>query len=152
MLWLQGNSGDALAAMRRSARLMPTDAETHSNLGMILAKLQRFEEADAYLHKAIEIDPKFAAARYRQGMSYELQGRYAEAEASLRSAVALRSGSLTVDDVQGYSNLLYILSYKPQVDADTLFSEHRRVGEQLEADVKAHRPRHRNTPDPNRRL
>jgi protein O-GlcNAc transferase len=152
MLWLAGESEDALTAMRTSARLMPADAETHSNLGMILAKMKRFEEGDAYLHRAIEIDPTFAAARYRQGMSYELQGRYTEAEVSLRSAIALRSNTLTTDDEQGYSNLLYILSYNPQVDADTLFSEHRRVGEEFEARFRAHWPRHRNIPDPERRL
>jgi predicted O-linked N-acetylglucosamine transferase (SPINDLY family) len=152
MLWLAGNSEDALAAMRTSARLMPTDAETHSNLGMILAKIKRFEEGDAYLNKAIEIDPTFAAARYRQGMSYELQGRYAEAAASLRLGIALRSSSLTVDDQHGYSNLLYLLSYDPEIDADALFAEHRRVGEVFEADLRAHRPRHRPPPDQDRRL
>jgi predicted O-linked N-acetylglucosamine transferase (SPINDLY family) len=152
MLWVAGDCEDALAAMRTSARLMPTDAETHSNLGMILAKSAQFEAADAYLNKAIEIDPTFAAARYRQGMSYELQARYAEAEASLRSAIALRSGSLTLDDVQGYSNLLYVLCYNPQVDAEALFNEHRRVGEEFEADLKAYWPQHRNIPDPDRQL
>jgi len=152
MQWVAGNSEDALAAMRTAARLMPTDAETHSNLGMILAKLSHFEEAALYLDKAIEIDPTFAAARYRQGMSYELQGRYAEAEASLRVGIALRSGSLTADDVQGYSNLLYVLSYNPQIDADALFLEHRRVGEEFEAGLRAHWPQHRNVPDPDRRL
>jgi predicted O-linked N-acetylglucosamine transferase (SPINDLY family) len=152
MQWVAGNSEDALAAMRTAARLMPTDAETHSNLGMILAKLSHFEEAAVYLDQAIEIDPTFAAARYRQGMSYELQGRYAEAEASLRAGIALRSGSLTADDVQGYSNLLYVLGYNPRIDADALFLEHRRVGEELEAGLRAHWPQHRNVADPHRRL
>jgi predicted O-linked N-acetylglucosamine transferase (SPINDLY family) len=152
MHWVAGNSEDALAAMRTSALLMPTDAETHSNLGMILAKSAQFEEAAVYLDKAIEIDPKFAAARYRQGMSSILQGRYSEAEAILRSAIALRSGSLTADDILGRSNLLYVLCYNPQIDADALFNEHRRVGEELEAGMRAHRPRHRNIPDPDRRL
>jgi len=152
MLWLAGENDDALTAMRTSARLMPTDAETHSNLGMILAKLKHFEEADSYLKRAIEIDPKFTPARYRQGMSYELQGRYAEAEASLRSAIALRPNTLTTDDEQGYSNLLYILSYSPQVDAATLFSEHSRVGEEFEARFRADWPRHRNVADPDRPL
>jgi predicted O-linked N-acetylglucosamine transferase (SPINDLY family) len=152
MQWVAGNSEDALTAMRTAARLLPTDAETHSNLGMILAKLSHFEEAAVYLDKSIEIDPTFAAARYRQGMSYELQGRYVEAEASLRAGIALRSGSLTTDDVQGYSNLLYVLSYNPQIDADALFLEHRRVGEEFEAGLRAHWPQHRNVPDPNRPL
>jgi predicted O-linked N-acetylglucosamine transferase (SPINDLY family) len=152
MLWAAGNSEEALAAMQTSARLMPGDAETHSNLGMTFAKLKRFDEADAYLRRAIEINPKFAPAHYRLGMSHELQGRYPEAEASLRTAVALRSGALTVDDEHGYSNLLYVLSYNPEVHADELFDHHRRFGEEFEADLRALWPRHKNTPDPHRCL
>jgi predicted O-linked N-acetylglucosamine transferase (SPINDLY family) len=152
MLWAAGMSEEALAAMQTSARLMPADAETHSNLGMTFAKLKRYDEADAYLRKAIEINPKFAPAYYRQGMSYELQGRYPEAEASLRTAIALRSGALTVDDEHGYSNLLYVLSYNPEVHADELFEHHRRFGEEFEADLRALWPRHKNTPDPHRCL
>jgi predicted O-linked N-acetylglucosamine transferase (SPINDLY family) len=152
MLWVGGNSEDALAAMRRSAHLMPTDAETHSNLGMTLAKLAQFEEAAVYLNKAIEIDPTFAAARYRQGMSYELQGRYAEAEVSLRTAISLKGNSLSVDDQQGYSNLLYVLGYNPNISADALFAEHCRYGECFEAPLRGSWPRHANNREPHRRL
>jgi len=148
MLWAAGMTEEALAAMQTSARLMPADAETHSNLGMTFAKLKRYDEADVYLRKAIEINPKFAPAYYRQGMSYELQGRYPEAEASLRTAIALRSGALTVDDEHGYSNLLYVLSYNPEVHADELFDHHRRFGEDFETELLALWPRHKNTPDP----
>ncbi len=152
MLWVSGNAEGALAAMRTSTGLMPGDAEAHSNLGMALAKTSRFEEADALLDKAIEIDPTFPAARYRRGMSLELQGRYAEAEASLRAGLALRSDSLTVDDEQSCSNLLYVLCYNPYISADELFAEHRRVGAEFEADVELHRQKHRNIPDPDRPL
>jgi predicted O-linked N-acetylglucosamine transferase (SPINDLY family) len=152
MLWAQGNSEEALAAMQTSARLMPADAETYSNLGMTFAKLKRFDEADACLRRAIEINPKFAPAYYRLGMSYELQGRYPEAEASLRTAVGLRAGALTVDDEHGYSNLLYVLSYNPEIQADELFDRHCRFGEEFEADLRALWPRHKNTRDPDRCL
>jgi predicted O-linked N-acetylglucosamine transferase (SPINDLY family) len=152
MLWAEGKTAEALDAMQTSARLMPADAEIHSNLGITLAKLKRFEEADSFLRKALDINPNFAAAHYRQGMSYELQGRYGEAEASLRKAIALRSDSLTVDDEHGYSNLLYLRSYNPEVDAATLFAEHRRFGEDFEAALRASWPRHPNAPDPDRCL
>jgi predicted O-linked N-acetylglucosamine transferase (SPINDLY family) len=152
MHWAEGHGEEVATGMRNAARLLPGDAETHSNVGMILAKMKHFNEADASLRDAIEIDPRFAAARYRQGMSYELQGRYAEAEVSLRAAVALRSDPLTADDEQGYSNLLYIQSYNPSLDAQALFLEHRRVGEIFEAGLKAHWPPHRNSRAPDRRL
>jgi predicted O-linked N-acetylglucosamine transferase (SPINDLY family) len=152
MLWVGGNTEDALAAMRRSAQLMPTDAETHSNLGMVLAKLAQFEEAAIYLNKAIEIDPTFAGARYRQGMSYELQSRYAEAEVSLRTAISLKGKSLSVDDQQGYSNLLYVLCYNPDIGADALFAEHCRYGESFETPLRGSWPPHAHSREPLRRL
>jgi predicted O-linked N-acetylglucosamine transferase (SPINDLY family) len=152
LLWAEGCADEAIVAMHTSTRLMPQDAEAHSNLGMSFAAMKRFGEAEAWLRKALAIDPTFAAAHYRLGMYYELQARYAEAEASFRAAIALRSDSLSTDDEQGYSNLLYVTSHNPNIDADALFAEHCRVGDIFEGDQRAARPRHTNLPDPERRL
>jgi predicted O-linked N-acetylglucosamine transferase (SPINDLY family) len=152
LLWAEGCADEAMIAMHTSTRLMPRDAEAHSNLGMSFAAMKHYGEAEAWLRKALAIDPAFAAAHYRLGMYYELQARYAEAEASFRTAIALRSDSLSTDDEQGYSNLLYVTSHNPNVDADALFAEHCRVGDIFEADLRTSRPRHPNFPDPERCL
>jgi predicted O-linked N-acetylglucosamine transferase (SPINDLY family) len=152
MLWAHGSMEEAVLAMRRAAALIPGDAEIFSNLGTALASLMRFDEAEPWLKKALSIDPSFAPTHYRLGMHYELQSRYQDAEASLRRAIALQSGPLSTDDEHGYSNLLYVMSHKPDIDAGELFAEHRKAGARFEADWRAAWPRHPNVRDVHRRL
>jgi len=149
LLWREGRTSDALVAMENSARLLPDDAEAHCNLGVSLAKMDRFAEAEARLRKAIDIDPTFATAHYRLGMTYSLQTRLPEALASLRTGLALRTGYADGDDAQNFSNLLFISSHLG-ADPVELFAEHRRFGECFED--RAAWPRHANSRDPSRRL
>ena len=151
LLWAEGRKDDALAAMQTSARLMPQDAEARCNLGATLIKFERFDEAETHLQAALEIDPGCAAAHIHIGDGYQLQGRNAEAEASVRRAIALRTDDAS-DDRLLYSSLLYLLSQDPATDADALFAEHCRIGEIFEAPLRASWPRHPNDPDPDRCL
>jgi predicted O-linked N-acetylglucosamine transferase (SPINDLY family) len=151
LLWAEGRNDDALAAMQTSARLMPQDAEAHCNLGATLIKFERFEEGETHLLTALQIDPGSAAAYTHLGDAYQLQGRNAEAEASVRRALALRADDAS-DDRLIYSSLLYLLSQNPTTDADALFAEHCRIGELFEARLRASWPRHSNDPDPDRCL
>ena len=150
LFWAEGRTLEALAAMKNSVRLMPQDAEAHSNMGLSLAKLQRFDEAEAWLRKALDIDPRFATAHYRLGMTYFMQARLPEAEASLRQGISLRADYAAGDDELNYSNLLFIVSHDAAVDADSLFAEHCRFGEYFED--RASWPKHLNSRDPDRRL
>jgi protein O-GlcNAc transferase len=150
LLWAQGRTAESLAAMQNSLRLLPRDAEAHSNLGLSLAMLERFDEAEICLRRALQIDPNFATAHYRLGMTYYMQARMQEAEASLRIGVSLRAGYATGDDEINYSNLLFISSHNPALDAAALFAEHCRFGEYFES--RRFWPRHTNSRDPGRRL
>jgi predicted O-linked N-acetylglucosamine transferase (SPINDLY family) len=85
-------------------------------------------------------------------MSYVLQGRFAEAEASLRRGMALSAERPSSDDDLSYSHLLFLASHNPALGADALFAEHRRYGEHFEGPLKSHWPRHPNRRDPDRRL
>ena len=152
LLWAEGRTAEALAAMQNSLRLLPRDAEARSNLGLTLTILQRFAEAEACFREALRIDPNFATAHYRLGMTYYLQARMPEAEASLRTGVSLRAGYATGDDELNYSNLLFIASHNPALDADALFGEHCRFGEYFESPLRPGWPRHTNSRDPDRRL
>jgi predicted O-linked N-acetylglucosamine transferase (SPINDLY family) len=152
LLWAEGCTTEALAAMQTSALLLPQDSEAHCNLGLTLSKLSRFEEAETCLRKALDIDPTFSIAHYRLGMTYSLQARLPEAEASLRRGLALRANYAEGDDAQNYSNLLFILSHDPAVDADSLFAEHCRFGADFENPLRASWPRHANDRDPDRCL
>jgi predicted O-linked N-acetylglucosamine transferase (SPINDLY family) len=152
LMGANGSTEDALAAMLTSVRLLPQDAEAHSNLGTTFAQLKRYDEAEIYHRRALEIDPAFASAYYRLGMCYELQGLYAKAEVSLRTGISLRTNLAEGDDEQNFSNLLFILSHNAALDADSLFAEHRQFGEYFETPLRASWPQHANPKDPERRL
>jgi predicted O-linked N-acetylglucosamine transferase (SPINDLY family) len=141
-----------VAAMRTAARLLPQDVEAQVNLGLTLAKMECFEEAEAYLQKALELNPTFASTHYRLAITYELQGRFADAEASLRRGIALRTGYAAREDEQCHSNLLFLMGHNQSIKADELFAEHCRYGEYFERSLRASWPRHANNRDPQRRL
>jgi tetratricopeptide (TPR) repeat protein len=152
LLWAEGSADEAVSSMRKSTQFLPRDAEAHCNLGVALAAQKRSEEAVPWFRKAVSIDSTFAAAHYHLGMCLELQARYGAAEASIRTAISLRPRSLGVDSEHVFSNLLYLMDYNPEHDADFLFAEHRRFGEIFEAPLRASWPRHTNVPDPDRCL
>jgi predicted O-linked N-acetylglucosamine transferase (SPINDLY family) len=148
----EGRFRDALVPMQNAVRLMPQDAEAHVNLGMNLFRLDRFDEAEAELKRAIGLEPDLTPAHFRLAMIYGLRNRYAEAEESLRRGFALNSEYLPGDLELSFSNLLFLASHNPSVDADELFAMHRRAGDQLEGKLRRSWPRHANGKDPERTL
>jgi predicted O-linked N-acetylglucosamine transferase (SPINDLY family) len=150
LLWMRGQTDEALAVMQESVRLLPQDAEAYCNLGLSLARSDRFEQAEACLRRAIEIDPTFAIAHYRLGSTYILQSRLAEALDCLRRGISLRADYTEGDDAANYSDYLFLLSHDPGTTADELIAEHRRFGEYFED--RGSWLHHRNTRDPERRL
>jgi len=152
MLWATGKELEAIDAMRTSVRLLPRDAEAHKNLAVIVNKRQRLDEAEGYLHRALQIDPNCAPAHLILGHNYQLQGRYAEARASLQAAIALQSDDPAAGLDPAHSLLLFVLNNDPSVDADTLYAEHCRVGAHLEFTERTQRtavprPSHDRNPD-----
>jgi tetratricopeptide (TPR) repeat protein len=73
----------ALACYAQAYALEPVDKHTayfvHNNLGYCLNRLERYNEAEAYLRAAIEIDPCRQNAYKNLGVSLEKQGRCTEA-------------------------------------------------------------------------
>lgn len=147
-----GDDPETVTVMRTAARLLPQDVEAQVNVGLALAKNACFEEAEAYLRAALKLEPSFAATYYRLAITYELQGRFADAEVCLRRGIALRSGYASREDEQCHSNLLFLMAHNPSVRVDELVAEHRRFGEYFERPLRAAWPRHGNRRDPQRRL
>ena len=69
-----------------SARTL-TEAEVAARLGDLLSHTERYEEAEKYLARALELDPRLAPARVSLGALRLRQGRYAEAREQLRLGV-----------------------------------------------------------------
>ncbi len=151
MLWAAGTQEDAIAAMQTSVRLLPQDAEAHANLGTALNKMRRVDEAEKWLRHALQIDPNFAPAHSQLADNYQLQGRYADAEASFRRAIALYPGDSS-SIAETHTGFLFMLNHNPDAGADTLFTEHCRVGAHLERSVRQPASRHSNDPNPDRCL
>jgi predicted O-linked N-acetylglucosamine transferase (SPINDLY family) len=153
LLWAQGDQANAVAAMRTAVRLMPQDAEGLRNLGSVLIKTESFEEAERYLRRSLHIGPPSVPLLTDLGNCCISLGRNAEAQALYRRAIALSVRQpATTDDDCPHTNLLMALSHDPAVDAESLFAEHCRIGEQMEGRAREFWPRHANDPDPDRRL
>jgi protein O-GlcNAc transferase len=148
LLWGEGRTEDALAAMQTSVGLLPHDAEAHKNLGTAMVQLKRFDAASPHLRRATEIDPSLAAPHYQLAMIDLHAERFVAAQANLRSGLTVRGTESTSDDVVAHSGLLVLMSQDPTVDADALFAEHCRFGEYVEAPLRASWPRHVNRKTP----
>jgi tetratricopeptide (TPR) repeat protein len=76
-----------------------------------------------------------------------LQGKHREAEISFRHALEINP-----DYADAYGNLLFSLSHSEAIDAQALFAEHCRFGEQFEAHLRSGWPQHTNSRDSTRCL
>ncbi len=84
-----GRYGDALAAFREAARLLPDDVEQTLALAATLESFAHHEEALAKARNALRFVPEAPAVHQRIGYNLAWLGRLAEAEAALRQALAL---------------------------------------------------------------
>ena len=71
----RGRLNEALAQFAAEARLKPTDASVHNNLGMLLASAGRLDEAIAQFSEALRIKPDFEAARKSLETTLARRGR-----------------------------------------------------------------------------
>ena len=78
----------AEAHYRESLAIEPQPA-IYNDLGFVLERMGLSEDATAAYRKALELDPKSAAAHYNLGSSLARSGSYGEAERHLRAALAV---------------------------------------------------------------
>ncbi len=79
----------ARAIFERVRRLRPNVAFVYSNLGFVLADMNRLNEAGVSCRKAIELDPELAVAHSNLGYVLLLQENYLLALLSTRRAIQL---------------------------------------------------------------
>jgi len=84
----QAALGKAQEAFQKAIALKPDDAAYHNNYGLALAKTKKFEEAQAELNKAAELDPPSAAKYYYNlGAVLVNTGQSAAAEEAFKKAI-----------------------------------------------------------------
>jgi tetratricopeptide (TPR) repeat protein len=86
---LQMQAKDALAATRRAAELLPSDAEAHHNLGLALLNVRQPEHAMICFRRSLTLSPSYVPAQIALGSTLQSVGRIAEAVECYR--VLLRS-------------------------------------------------------------
>jgi protein O-GlcNAc transferase len=143
----QGKPEQAVASYLNALVIKPDYAEAHYNLANMLRNLGKHEEAIASYHNALAIKPDYADAYNNLGVALQDLGKLDKAIASFRMALGIKP-----DHIDTYSNLLFGLSHDATIDADTLFAEHCRFGEQFETPLLVDHLQHTNTRNPERTL
>ncbi|GAB3380734.1 tetratricopeptide repeat protein [Massilia agri] len=162
VLHLRGDLPGAIAAMDRALAHGADDAETVSNLGMLLKQARRLPEAELVLRRGIALQPDSASAHNNLAVLLAEMGRLEQAHASAARASALdpsheqaantlgavlarlgRSSeavatyrhvlALRPDHAAAHSNMLFSMSQMEGIAPATLFEAHREFGRRLEA-------------------
>ena len=87
----------ALENAEKAVALDSGDVAGHTSLAFLRYKFEwRWQEADAEFGRALALDPNYALAHHWYGEFLGLMGRYDEAIAHLRTAIALEPQSLAI--------------------------------------------------------
>ena len=96
----RGNYEEAAALCRKALKINPVYAHAHTNLGLSLIDLERFDEGMAHLERACELDPSMeryygtaAGAKYTAGTAYEHKGDIVRAIAQYRESLEIEPNS-----------------------------------------------------------
>jgi TolB-like protein/DNA-binding winged helix-turn-helix (wHTH) protein/tetratricopeptide (TPR) repeat protein len=83
---------ESVRQMLLAQQLDPISLIIRTNVGVVLERAHRFEDAAAACGRVLDLDPGFAPAHMCLGGSYEYLGRYKEAIAEFKKALSLRGG------------------------------------------------------------
>jgi predicted O-linked N-acetylglucosamine transferase (SPINDLY family) len=176
-----GNLEPALELIQRSVSMRPDGAVYRNNLGQVLERMERCEDAEQAYRLAIKLDSQYAEPCNNLGRLLQNRESLSEAEDLYRRAIRLNPhyaephtnlGNLykdrgELDAAIGFyrrgielspglsflhSNLLLTLHYHPEYSPDDLAREHSIWADRHVAPLAATRSRHENEPDPQRRL
>src|SRR6266446_5066127 len=84
----------AVEGYRDFLALRPNEIAAHSNLGVLLSRLSRYDEAIAEYKKALHLDPENAGVLLNLGLAYYKSGRISEAAPEFSKARDLSPGNL----------------------------------------------------------
>jgi hypothetical protein len=84
--------GEALQYARRDVEIAPEVPETHNNLGFVLNRLGRVEQAIGEYERAVGIDPNYAEGQSNLGTALVRIGKYEEAVAHYQQSLRVKPG------------------------------------------------------------
>ncbi|MBI2757136.1 MAG: tetratricopeptide repeat protein [Chloroflexi bacterium] len=112
------NSVEALRCYSETLRLDPnsdTAYNTYTNMGILLGGLKRYDEAEIFYHKAIELNPSYDSAYSNLGNLLGKMQRNNEAETAYRKAIQLNPSNDSAYHNLGV--LLYELKHYEEAEA-----------------------------------
>ena len=74
----------------KQLQLKPDDPDSHFNLGFVLLRQEKYDDAVGHFSKALQVKPDWPEAYYCLGMAYHLQGNYEQAIRNYHEAIRLR--------------------------------------------------------------
>ena len=83
----EGKPEQSLAALSKVTELLPNDAASYVNVGLVEITMHRWTAAENHLKKAVQVDPKSVQARVNLANFYHLQKQIPEAERVLQTAI-----------------------------------------------------------------
>lgn len=101
--------GAALPALVKAAELLPTDAESHFNLGLAYQQNSDFINAESSYFRALTIKTHYPEVYNNLGLLYERSGKRAKAIALFNRAISIKP-----DYVQAHNNLALSLHHAGQ--------------------------------------
>ena len=87
--WSEHQPAAAVRDWQTALADKPDNAIALSNLGMAMGEQKRWQEAEPYLRKAVELRPRFAAPHMHLGKMYAELGKPVEAEKEFRRGVEI---------------------------------------------------------------
>ena len=95
----------SLAANQKAKEINPQDADVHNNLGNVLEKLEKFDEAENNYRQAIILKQNCTEAYYNLANLLNRLGRFDEAEKNYNQAIKFRPNY-----AEAFNNLAYLLN------------------------------------------
>ena len=120
----------AVQVLNDIVAIWPRRAEMHNNLGTIYQAMGRIGDAIASYEVALNINPRLAVALNSLGSAHQGRGDFEQAERYYRQCLVAAPG-----DLQARSNLLMLLNYLPDTNADAVFAEHLEWGRVAEGRI-----------------
>lgn len=142
-----GAAVEAEAIYRRILTTLPAQPDALHLLGLLLHQTGRHGPGAALIGRAVAVRPGSALYHSSQGTVLQAMGRFAEAERSLRRALALKPTFW-----EAHSNLILGLDYDATADTATIQAECRRWFETHGRPLVPATPRFAVDADPDRRL
>ncbi len=106
-----GRSGEAIGHIQRARQLDPLSPTVYSAVGRVHYRARQHQRAIEYYRKAIELDPTYVPVYGRLAETYEVLGKYEEAQSALEEG-SRASGPQTRRNVAAFGYLYAVTGQK----------------------------------------